>query len=90
VSLLVRQSALDELNGACPQHPQCDPGKQATVDPIVSRGQTASTLATVFAVVGGVALSSGIVLFATSFGHGQDAALVLQPGSGGASARWTF
>jgi hypothetical protein len=90
VSLFVRQSALDDLNGSCPQHPQCDSSQRGTVDPIVSRGQTASTLATVFAVVGGLALSSGFVLLATSFGHGQNAALVLQPASGGASGLWTF
>jgi hypothetical protein len=86
VSLAVRQSALEDLNNTCPLHQQCPTTLQSTVD----RGQTASTLATVFTVVGGVALTTGIVLLATSLGHGQKAALVLQPAMGGASGRWTF
>lgn len=86
VSLGVRQAALDDLDAACGSHRNCSPDLRSTV----SRGQTASTLVTVFSVVGGVALTSGLVLLATSYGHGQQAALLLQPAMGGVSGRWTF
>jgi hypothetical protein len=67
-------------------HQGCDPSLQ----PTVSRGQTASTLATVLTVAGGVALTTGVVLLATTLGHGRKAALVLEPAIGGAAGRWTF
>jgi len=86
VSLGVRQAALDDVDAACGSHQGCSPDLRSTV----SRGQTASTLVTVFSIVGGVALTSGLVLLATSYGHGQQAALLLQPAMGGVSGRWTF
>jgi hypothetical protein len=93
ISLALRQSALNDLHGQCGDNLVCDPSVQGTVQPILSRGQTASTMATVFSAVGGAALVGGIVLLATSSGHRQQAALVVQPGLGGiggAAARWSF
>ena len=54
VSLVVRSSALDEVDGSCPSHVHCAPSVQAAVD----RGQTASALVNVFAV--GTLLFTGI------------------------------
>ncbi|HEY8039777.1 MAG TPA: hypothetical protein VIF15_08295 [Polyangiaceae bacterium] len=87
ISLGIRQSALDQVNASCASHQGCDPALQDAT----SRGQTASTLVTVLGIVGVVGLTSGIVLLATSSGHGQQTtSLVVTPTLGGASATWRF
>lgn len=86
VSLGLRQSALDDLSSNCPSHQNCSPGLESTVN----EGKTASMLVTVFAILGGVALTSGIVLLATSYGHSQQSRLIITPTLGGASAAWRF
>ncbi len=86
VSLVVRQSAIDTVNGQCPSNTNCDPG----LEPTVSRGQTASALFTGFGIVGVVGVAGGVVLLATSGGPSPQARLVVTPGLGGASATWTF
>jgi hypothetical protein len=83
----VRQAALADLNGKCDTHQGCDPTLASTV----SRGQTASTLVSVFAILGGVGLAGGIVLLATSGGHSSTvASLVVVPGGGGVGAAGSF
>jgi hypothetical protein len=89
ISLAVRQAALADLNapGACESHQDCSPTLASTV----SRGQTASTLVTVFSILGGVGLAGGIVLLATSGGHSSAvASLVVVPGGGGVGAAGSF
>jgi hypothetical protein len=87
VSFAVRQSALADLDGRCASHQQCDPTLASTV----ARGQTASTLVTVLGAVGAVGLVGGIVLLATSGGHGRSAAgVVVAPGLGGITAAGSF
>lgn len=86
VSLGLRQSAMSDLNSKCPDHTNCSPDLQSTVN----EGQIASTLVTVFGIVGGVALTSGIVLLATSHGHSQQSRLIITPTLGGATAAWRF
>jgi len=85
ISLGIRQSALDSVNGPCPTHSGCDPALQSTVN----RGQVASTAFDVLGVIGLLGAGSGVVLLATS-GHPQQARLVVTPTLGGASAAWTF
>jgi hypothetical protein len=87
ISLAVRQAALADLDGACSSHQRCDP----VLAPTVGRGQTASTLVTVFGILGGVGLAGGIVLLATSGGHSSArASLVVVPGGGGVGAAGSF
>jgi hypothetical protein len=63
VSLIVRQSALGDLQSRCPGYASgpCDPSLQGTVD----RGHTASTLVTVLGAVGLVAVATGVTLLVT-------------------------
>jgi hypothetical protein len=87
ISLAVRQAALADLNHECASHQGCLP----TVASTVSRGQTASTLVSVFAILGGVGLAGGIVLLATSGGHSSAvASLIVVPGGGGVGAAGSF
>ena len=87
ISLAVRQAALADLNGGCETHQNCPPSLASTV----SRGQTASTLVSVFAILGGVGLAGGIVLLATSGGHSSaGASLIVVPGGGGVGAAGSF
>lgn len=86
VSLAVRQSALGDLNDACPSHLGCSPSVQETV----SRGQTASTLVTALGVTGAFATTAGIVLLATGPSSGPRTGLRVTPTIGGALAAWSF
>lgn len=90
VSIGIRAGDESTLQDRCPTHTNCDPSLKGTVD----GGHTASTAATVFTIVGGVGLVSGIVLLATSSGPSRQAAFVATPtvtlGLGGASAAWRF
>jgi hypothetical protein len=66
-SLAVRQSALGDLERACPSYASmaCSPSVASTV----SRGQLASAMTTGFGVAGLVALGGGIALVLTSPKH---------------------
>jgi hypothetical protein len=78
ISLIVRQNALSDLQSKCPNYGStpCDSSLKPTVD----RGGTASLLFDVLGVAGLVAVAGGIVLVTTA-GHGEQAALVVGPGS---------
>jgi hypothetical protein len=89
ISLGVRQSALSSAKDRCPNLSGCDPALEPTLNPIVSRGQAASTAFDVLGVIGILGVGGGVVLLATS-GHPQQARLVVTPTLGGASAAWTF
>jgi hypothetical protein len=86
VSLVLRQSALGDLNASCPDHASapCDVSKQAAVTSDVSRGRTASTLLTVFGAVGIAGAATGITLFTVSRPHATQSALILTPTGVGA------
>jgi hypothetical protein len=92
ISLGVRQSALSSLNSECgANYSNCQPSAHGTE----SQGQTASTLVTVFSVLGGVGLVGGIALLATSMSPSQQQAglvvtPVVAPRYGGAAAEWRF
>ncbi len=89
VSLGVRQSALDQVNGSCPGHSGCDPSLRSTA----SRGQTASLLFDVLGPAGVASLAGGLALVLTS-GRSPTAApaasLTVTPHLGGATATWSF
>jgi hypothetical protein len=63
VFIALRADALADLDAACPTHNGCDP---PSVQPIVRRGQTHSTLVNVFAVVSGAAVIGGAALLLTA------------------------
>ncbi|HEY6459831.1 MAG TPA: tetratricopeptide repeat protein [Polyangiaceae bacterium] len=84
VSIGIRANDESTLQSKCPLHTGCDPSLEGTVN----GGHTASTAATVFTIVGGVGLVSGIVLLATSSGSRKQATLVVTPTLGGATAAW--
>jgi hypothetical protein len=86
ISIGVRQSALSTINSQCPDHSGCSTGLQSTE----SRGQAASTAATVLGIVGAVGVVSGVVLYATSKPRSGQTGLVVTPTLGGASASWSF
>jgi hypothetical protein len=89
VSLAVRQSALSDVQHACPGYSGCP----SSLQPTVSRGQTASTLVTALGVTGAVATTAGIVLLLTG-PHGETKAqLTVTPTIGGAAvslSSWSF
>jgi hypothetical protein len=90
VSLVLRQTALSDLNQNCPNHASspCEMSRQAAVTSDVNRGRTASTLLTVFGAVGIVGVATGITLFTLSRPHAAQSAVVLTPT--GVSAVGTF
>ncbi|HTQ47166.1 MAG TPA: hypothetical protein VMI75_30635 [Polyangiaceae bacterium] len=91
VSFAVRQSALDDAQSMCGQNfTNCLPDKRDVLDSDVSRGQTASTLVTVFSIVGGVGIAGGIVLLATSGGRARQSSVIIVPTLGGAVGAWRF
>jgi hypothetical protein len=81
VSVVLRQTALSDLNQNCPNHASspCEMSRQAAVTSDVDRGRTASTLLTVFGAVGIVGIATGITLFTLSRPHATQSALVLTP-----------
>jgi hypothetical protein len=86
VSLAVRQSALNDVNGQCPGN-NCPTSMQSTV----SRGDLASTLVNVLGAVGILGVAGGLVLLTTSADPAPPrAALVITPTLGGASAAWSW
>jgi hypothetical protein len=90
ISLVLRQSALGNLKESCRQYAvaPCDPSFQATVMSDEKLGRTASTLLTVFGIVGGVGAVAGVALLTASGTHGRQTALVLTPT--GVGAEGTF
>ncbi len=96
VSLGVRQSALGDVDGACPTHAACPPSLASTV----SRGRVASTLVNVLGGLGVVATGAGIALILASPSSREPVpartAFVLRPmslgalGAYGATAEWSL
>jgi hypothetical protein len=62
VTLLMRQSAMSELDDACPSHDNCSESLRGTVD----RGKLMSTLTTILLPVGVVGVGAGLALVFTS------------------------
>jgi hypothetical protein len=87
ISLIVRQTALSDLQTQCPNYASGGPC-DISLKPTVDRGGTASLLFDVLGVAGLVAVAGGIVLVTTSAAHGERAALVIGPAS--ATAVWRF
>jgi hypothetical protein len=88
-SVVVRRVALDDVEKGC--RPTNGPGAwicPASMQSTVDRGNTASVMANVFAVVGGVGLVGGIVLLVTNKTLAPNTALVLSPGSVSAVGRF--
>jgi hypothetical protein len=90
VSLVLRQSALGNLKNSCPDYAKapCNPSFQSTVTSDVKLGRTASTLLTVFGIMGGAGAIAGIALLTASGPHRTQTALVLTPT--GVGAEGTF
>jgi hypothetical protein len=87
VSLVIRQTALNDVQNQCPSEKNCS----TSLQPEASRGQTASTLFDVLGVVGVLAAGAGVALVLTSASPGQpQSGLVLSPAPGGAMATWRF
>ncbi len=86
ISLAFRQSALSDVNSACPRDTGCNPSLQSTA----SRGQTATTLFDVLGPVGLVCVGGGLALVLTTGSGPQTSSLVITPHLGGASAAWSF
>jgi len=91
VSFAVRQSALNDAQSLCssPNFTNCPVGNDA-LQSDVGRGQTASTLVTVFSIVGGVGIAGGIVLLATTGGRARQSSVIILPTPGGAVGAWRF
>jgi hypothetical protein len=86
VSLVVRQSALNDVNAQCHDN-VCAPSLQ----PTVSRGDLAATLVNVLGTIGVAGVAGGILLLATSAEPAPArAGLVVTPTLGGASATWRW
>jgi hypothetical protein len=91
VSFAVRQSALDDAQSKCGANfANCQTSDEGALDSDVSRGRTASTLVTVFSIVGAVGLTGGIVLLATSGGRTRQSSVIIVPTLGGAVGAWRF
>ena len=92
VSLIVYQTALDDVRGNCTNEGSsyaCPASKKETLQHSVDRGNTASVLVDVFGALGAAGLVSGIVLLTPNLWHSSStAALVVSPM--GASAVWRF
>jgi hypothetical protein len=90
-SLAIRQSAISDARSICqgPNFTHC-PANDASLQSDVSRGQTASTLVTVFGILGAVAVTGGITLLVMGDGHSQQSRVIITPTLGGAAAAWRF
>jgi hypothetical protein len=90
VSFAVRQSALNDVQNKCgPDLTNC-PANDPALESDASRGRTASTLVTVFSILGAVGITGGIVLLATSHGHTQQSRVIIAPTVGGVVGAWRF
>lgn len=89
VSLGIRQSALGTIEDICPNLSACEasPTQRQDIADAADRGGTASTLATVFAIVGGVGVAAGTGMLigeAVSSPSDPKAAMFVAPTEGGA------
>lgn len=81
VSFGVRQVAQSSLERSCPNYRTgCNADLESTLQPTLNAGHVASTLVTVFGVVGVVGLAGGVVLLATTPSRPVEASLFLTPG----------
>lgn len=90
VSFGVRQAALDDAQNRCGSGYTGCPPNDAAVSSDSSRGKTASTLVTVFGIVGAVGIAGGLALVFTHPAHPQQARIIVSPSLGGATATWSF
>ncbi len=84
VAALERHSALDDLNAECHSTTACLPAQNAPeesskVQRIEDRGHAATTWVNVFAVVGIVGLSSGVLLYATARSRPSRTGVLMSP-----------
>jgi hypothetical protein len=79
VSAVFFQSARDQVTAICPGFTCPSAEKTASISQSVQNGRTAALLVDVFAVVGGLGLAGGAVLFATSHREHPRTAVVLAP-----------
>lgn len=89
VTLILRQGAKSDLDNACHGADPCLTNDVQGTKDIVSRGQTMSTLTTVFGIVGGVAVVGGVALVLAS-PSSKTGSIVVTPRVGGADATWRF
>jgi hypothetical protein len=91
VSFAIRQSAINDAQSICqgPNLTNC-PQSNDALESDANRGRTASTLLTVFSIVGAVGITGGIILLATSGGHTQQSRVIIVPTLGGAVGAWRF
>jgi hypothetical protein len=77
VAIGVRQDALGTLSAQCPSYVACS----TSLESVVTRGQTASTAATVLAVAGGTLAGAGIIMLVVgaSSAHHDRVGLVVSP-----------
>ena len=81
VSLVVRQSAMNDLERRCPQFAAapCDPASASAITSDVKRGHAASTLLDVFGAVGVAGAVTGVVLWVGSPRHPASTGLFVSP-----------
>ena len=84
VAVLERQSALGDLNAECHSTTAClpaenAPAENAKVQRIEERGHAAATWVNVFAIVGIIGLSSGVLLYATARSRPSRTGLLMSP-----------
>jgi hypothetical protein len=85
VAALERQSALGDLKAECGSTTACppalnDPEEKSKVQGIEDRGHGAATWVNVFAIVGIIGLSSGVVLYATARSRPPRTGFLMSPG----------
>jgi hypothetical protein len=88
VAIGIRGAALSDIESVCPALDACAVGptqRQSVLD-AADRGQTASTLATVFGIVGGVGIAGGVGLLIA--GASIDSPVEVTPAPSGAMLSW--
>lgn len=92
IALVVRQKALGDLKDACPYY-ESKPCPTST-ESIVDRGKTASTLVTVFSVIGAVGIGTGVTLLVMGSSDSPKTGMALSPwagpSGGGATLQGSF
>jgi hypothetical protein len=86
-SFVLRQSALSDLNAACPGHASgpCPASSRDAVNSALQRGQTASTLLNVFLAAGIAGTAASFVLFTVGRSTPHASAVVITPAGVGAT-----